>query len=106
MSTGQVAAATASDDSLLGIAAEDILVAATAKDPVKVYLIAEGMVIKGTANADASTLSGFNGKTIDIDADQALDPDASSGCLSVWRTEDAGLTVYCVITEFDMGCKN
>jgi len=106
LTSGQIDVATASDDSLFGIAAETVSVAATAGDPVRVYPIAEGMVIKGTADATAAALSGFNGKTVDITSAQLLDPDAASGCLSVWRTEDSGLTVYCVITEFDMGCKN
>jgi hypothetical protein len=61
------------------------------------------MVIKGTADADASTLSGFSGKLTDFNTDGSLDfADTTNGCLSVWRTEDAGLTVYCVVNAAKM----
>ena len=108
MSTGQVDNAGASSVSLLGIAAEEIDVAATAADPVDVFLIAEGMVIRGTADADASALQGFSGKTGDLNADGSLDvADTTNGCLSVFRVNnDAGTEVDCVITEFDMGSVN
>jgi hypothetical protein len=95
--SGQVDEATASVVLFLGLAAEEIS-NATAADPVKVALIAPGMVIKGTSDADASTASGFSGKTFDFNSDGSMDyADSSAGCLSVWRTEDAGLTVYCVV---------
>jgi hypothetical protein len=95
---GQVDEATASVVTILGLAAETI-VSATAADPVKVALLAPGMVIKGTADADASTLAGFNGKLADLNSDGSLDfADSTNGSLSVWRTENAGLTVYCVVT--------
>jgi len=106
MSSGQLDNATAATSTMIGLAAEIIDSSATATDPVDVWLIAPGMVIRGTADADASALAGFNGKTIDLNSNQTLDVGASSGCLSVHRTEDSGLTVYCVITEFDMGCIN
>lgn len=107
MSTGQVQVATASVVSVIGLAAETSAAAMTAADPVKVALLFPGAVIKGTADADASTLAGFNGKTSDLNTDGSLDfADTSNGCLSVWRTEDAGLTVYCVVTQFDAGCIN
>lgn len=100
MSSGQVDEATASAVLFVGLAAEATAAAATAGDPIKVYLIAPGMVIKGTSDADASTASGFSGKTFDFNADGSMDyADSSGGCLSVWRTEDAGLTVYCVVNS-------
>jgi hypothetical protein len=108
MSSGQVDNAGASASSLLGLAVAATTAAATAADPVKVYVIAPGMVIRGTADADASTLQGFNGKTGDLNSDGSLDvADSSNGCLSVFRVnDDDGLVVDCVITEFDMGPVN
>ena len=97
---GQVDEATATVVAILGLAMEDIDGSpATAADPIKVELLAPGMVIKGTADADASALAGFNGKLGDLNADGSLDvADAAGGSLSVHRVEDAGLTVYCVVT--------
>ena len=109
MSSGRVIAAGNSAASLLGIAAEETAAALTAGDPIKVYLLAPGMVIRGTADADAISLAGFSGKTIDLNADGSLDvADTSGGCLSVHRVNDpgTGLVVDCVITEFDMGPVN
>ena len=107
MSSGQVAAAGASAASVIGLAGEKTAAALSAADPIKVQLLAPGMIIKGTADADASALSGFNGKTVDLNADGSLDvADTTNGCLSVYRTENSGLTVYCVVTEFDMGPVN
>jgi len=104
LSTGQLDEAGNTQDSLLGIAAETLDAAATAADPVKVEIIAPGMVIRGTADTDASSLAGFSGKTIDLNADQSLDvADTSDGCLSVFRVNNAaGTEVDCVITEHDM----
>ena len=100
MSSGQVDEATASVVLFAGLAAEATSAAATAADPIKVALIAPGMVIKGTSDADASSASGFSGKTFDFNTDGSMDyGDSSGGCLSVWRTEDAGLTVYCVVNS-------
>lgn len=97
--SGEVDNAGANVVGIIGLAANATTAAATAKDPIPVYLIGPGMVIKGTADADASTLSGFNGKLADLNSDGSLDvADASNGSLAVWRTEDAGLTVYCVVT--------
>ena len=98
-SSGQVAAAGASSGEIIGIAAE-VISSATAADPVKVELIAPGMIIRGTADADASSLAGFNGKTIDTNADGSLDvADTSNGCLSVYRATGTGSTVVdCVVT--------
>lgn len=108
MSSGQVAAAGASSSTLFGLAAEATSAAATAADPIVVDVLAPGMVIRGTADADASALAGFNGKTIDLNADGSLDvADTTNGCLSVARVNNAaGTQVDCVITEFDMGCVN
>ena len=101
--SGQLDEATASVVLFIGLAAEATTAAATAGDPIKVALIAPGMVIKGTADADASAASGFSGKTYDFNSDGSLDVgDTSAGCLSVWRTEDAGLTVYCVVNAAKM----
>lgn len=107
MSSGQVDNAGASAVSLIGLAAEETSAALSAGDAIKVEIIGPGMVIEGTADADASTLSGFNGKKSDLNSDGTLDfADTSNGCLSVYRTSNSGLTVQCVITEFDMGAVN
>lgn len=100
MASGQVDEATASVVLPIGLAAEVIDVAATAADPVKVQLLRPGDVIKGTSDADASTASGFSGKTFDLNTDGSMDyADSTNGCLSVWRTEDSGLTVYCTVSK-------
>jgi hypothetical protein len=100
---GQVDEATASVQLFLGLAAQATTAAATAGDPIKVELIAPGMVIKGTADADASALSGFSGKTGDFNSDGSLDvADTTNGCLCVLRTENSGLTVYCTINAARM----
>jgi hypothetical protein len=100
---GQVDEAVASITDILGIVAETPEAALNAGDPIKVALLAPGMVIKGTADADATALAGFNGKLVDVNADGSLDVgDVANGCLSVHRVENGGLTVYCVATEFAM----
>lgn len=84
--------------SVIGLAMQVIDVAATEDDPVKVAILAPGMVIKGTAAADASGQSGFQSKAYDLDSDGRLDPtDTTGGGLSIFRTEDSGLTVYAVV---------
>ena len=99
MSSGQVDEATANVVLPIGLAAETIS-NATAADPVKVYILRPGDVIKGVADADASSLAGFSGKTVDFNTDGSLDvADTSNGCASVWRTEDAGLTAYIVLSK-------
>ena len=100
MSSGQVAAAGASSAEIIGLAVEATSAAATAADPVKVAVIAPGMVIRGTADADASALQGFTNKTIDTNADGSLDVgDTTNGCLSVFRVNNtAGTEVDCVVT--------
>jgi hypothetical protein len=100
---GQVDEATATVVLFAGLAAEATAAAATAADPIAVYLIRPGDVIKGTADADASSYSGFSGKTFDFNADGSLNVgDTSGGCLSVWRTEDSGLTVFCTVNSAKM----
>ena len=98
---GRVALATDGNGSLfIGLAAEKTAAQLVAGDPLKVAIIAPGMVIKGKAAADASALSGFISKVYDFDADGRLDgTDVTGGGLSVYRTEDAGLTVYCLVTK-------
>lgn len=99
MSSGQVAATTdGSAATAIGLAAE-VIDNATAGDPVKVAVLFPGAVIKGTASASAASVTGFQAKTYDLNSDGSLDPsDTTGGGLSVWRTEDSGLTVYCVVT--------
>ena len=99
MVSGQLAATTdGTGEKIFGIAAEATSAAATAADPIKVEVLAPGMVIKGTAVDTAASTSGFTSKAQDLDADGRLDPDdVTGGGLSTWRTEDSGLTVYCVV---------
>lgn len=99
ITSGFLDEATASVVKLFGLAAEATTAAATQGDPIKVEILFDGALIKGTANADASTLAGFSGKLGDFASDGRLDvADTTDGCLSVLRTEDSGLTVYCVAT--------
>jgi len=105
MTSGQLDNCTDATGTMIGLAAEATSAAATAKDPIKVALIAPGMVIRGTATADASALTGFASRIQDIDADQRLDiTDQTAGFLSVYRVVEgsSGLTVDCVVTNFDM----
>ena len=97
-SSGQADEATADVLTVVGLAVEATTAAATAGDPVKVAVLAPGMVIKGTSDADASSRSGFYGKLFDLNTDGSLDyGDAANGSLSIYKTEDSGLTVYCVV---------
>lgn len=100
MSSGQVAATTdGTGAAIIGLAQEVIDVAATAADPVKIAVLFPGAVIKGTAAATAASYDGFISKVYDVDSDGRLDvSDTTAGGLSVWRTEDSGLTVYCLVT--------
>jgi hypothetical protein len=99
LTSGQLDEATADVTTLFGLAAEATSAAATAADPIKVAVLFDGAVIKGTADADASSLAGANGKLADFNTDGSLDvADTTDGCLAVLRTEDSGLTVYCVVT--------
>jgi hypothetical protein len=99
MSSGQVAATTDGTGGLIiGLAAQATAAALSAADPIKIYMLAPGMVIKGTAVSTAAALAGFTSKTVDLDVDGRLDPtDTTGGGLSVWRTENSGLTVYAVV---------
>jgi len=99
MSSGQVAATTdGTGAAIIGLAAEATSAALSAADPIKVAVLAPGMVIKGTAVSTAAALAGFTSKVVDLDADGRLDPtDTTGGGLSVWRTENSGLTVYAVV---------
>jgi hypothetical protein len=100
MTTGQALPTTDGiGATIIGISMEENAVAMTGADPIKIAVIAPGMVIKGTAVDTAATTSGFTSKLIDLDADGRLDPDdVTGGGLSVLRTEDSGLTVYCLVT--------
>ena len=100
MASGQVDEATASAAEIIGLAMEATAAAATAADPIKVAIIAPGMVIRGTADADASALQGFTNKTIDVNTDGSLNvADTTNGCLSVFRVNNAaGTEVDCVVT--------
>lgn len=98
--SGQVDEATASVVAILGLAMEATEAALAAAEPIQVALLAPGMVIKGTADADATALAGFSGKLGDLNSDGSLDvADASNGSLAVHAVEDSGLTVYCVVTK-------
>jgi len=99
MSSGQAAATTdGTGAAIIGLAAEATSAALSAADPIKVAVLAPGMVIKGTAVSTAAALAGFTSKVVDLDADGRLDPtDTTGGGLSVWRTENSGLTVYAVV---------
>ena len=100
MASGQVDEATASAGEVIGLAMEETAAAASAADPIKVAIIAPGMVIRGTADADASALQGFTNKTIDVNTDGSLNvADTTNGCLSVFRVNNAaGTEVDCVVT--------
>jgi hypothetical protein len=106
MTSGQCDNATDATGTMIGLAAEATSAAASSGDPIKVELIAPGMVIRGTATADASALTGFASKSQDIDSTQAMDiTDQTGGFLSVYRVVPGtgGLTVDCVVTNFDIG---
>jgi len=105
MTSGQLDNCTDGTGTMIGLAAEATSAAATAADPIRVELIAPGMVIRGTADADASSLTGFASKSQDIDSDQRLDVgDTTGGFLSVYRVNNsAGTEVDCVVTEYDLG---
>ncbi len=111
MTSGQLDNCTDGTGTCFGLAAEATSAAATAADPIKVYALAPGMVIRGTAGADASALTGFASTSQDIDSDQSLDvTDQTGGFLSVYRIgedetgaqDSDGLVVDCVVTSFDL----
>ena len=99
MNAGQVAEAGGSAAEIIGIAME-VADEVAAQTPIKVAIIAPGMVIRGTADADASALQGFTNKTCDLNTTGDLDvADTTNGCLSVFRVNNAaGTEVDCVIT--------
>jgi hypothetical protein len=106
MTSGQLDTATDDTGTIIGLAAEATSAAASSGDAIKVAVLAPGMVIRGTADADASTLTGFASKSQDIDSDQRLAVgDTTDGFLSVYRVVSgtSGLTVDCVVTNFDTG---
>ena len=100
LTAGQVLEAGNSAAEIIGLAMEDSGGEMDDADPIKVAIIAPGMVIRGTADADASALQGFTNKTIDLNADGSLDvADTADGCLSVYRVNNAaGTIVDCVVT--------
>lgn len=101
--SGALDEATASVVLFAGLAAEATSIAASAGDPIKFYPIRPGDVIKGTADADASSLINFNGKVGDFNSDGSLDvADATNGCLSVWKIGSANTEVYCVVNSAKM----
>lgn len=81
--------------SIIGIAYEAVTSAA-AGSKIRVGLLDEHHVIRGTADADATNLVGVN-KTVDINATtQTLDVgDTSAGCLMVVALGDSTTDVYC-----------
>jgi len=98
--SGQVDEAGASVNNILGLAMEDTSAALSAGAPIQVALLFPGALIRGTADADATGLAGFNGKVVDLNADGSLDVgDTTNGALSVYRVENSGLTVFCVINS-------
>jgi len=105
MNSGQVDNCTDGSGTCIGLAAEEKSTALSSGDAIKVELIAPGMVIRGTAESDASAVTGFASQSQDIDSDQRLDvDDTTGGFLSVYRVNNsAGTEVDCVITDFDMG---
>jgi len=93
--------------SILGLAAEatDGSTDKSEDDPMRVYILAEGMVIRGTADDDASALQGLAQKRVDLNDTGTLDvADTTNGCLAVLRAFGTdSKTVDCLVTGFDMG---
>jgi hypothetical protein len=108
MASGRAAVCGTSTAKLVGLSAyatpavdgsEDL----AADDPIEVYLLAPGMVIKGTATGNASGVTGFQQKKNDLTADQLFDvTDTTNGCLTTWKVGDANTEVYCLVTGFDL----
>lgn len=104
MTGGQLDNCTDGTGTVFGLAAEATSAAATATDPIRVYVLRPGDVLKGTATADATTYTGFSNKAFDIDSDQRLDvSDTTGGFCSIYRVEPgtSGLTVYIVPIKLD-----
>jgi len=103
MTSGALDEATASVVLFAGFAAQATSAAASAGDPIKFYPIRPGDVWKGTADADASSLINFSGKTIDFNTDGSLDVgDTTNGCLSVWKIGSSNTEVFCVVNSAKM----
>lgn len=103
MTSGALDEATASVVLFAGFAAQATSAAASAGDPIKFYPYRPGDVWKGTADADASSLINFSGKTVDFNSDGSLDVgDTSNGCLSVWKIGSANTEVFCVVNGAKM----
>lgn len=103
MTSGALDEATASVVLFAGFAAQATSAAASAGDPIKFYPIRPGDVYKGTADADASSLINFSGKTVDFNTDGSLDVgDTSNGCLSVWKIGSANTEVFVVVNGAKM----
>lgn len=99
MASGEVNAGGTSLVAAVGLAVAPTEAALSQGDPVMVELIAPGFLYEVTADADATSLAGFNGKTVDFNADGSLDVgDASNGSFSVLRVENSGLRAYGVFT--------
>lgn len=101
---GQMDNATDGTGTVFGLAAEATSAAASSGDPIRVYVLRPGDIIQGTATADASSLTGFNGKVQDIDSDQRMDTtDQTGGFMSVYRVVPgtSGLTVQCLVVKLD-----
>ena len=112
MTSGQLDNCTDGTGTCIGLAAEATSAAASSGDALRVAVLAPGMVIRGTATANASTHTGFAAKTYDLDSDQRLDvSDTTGGFLSVYRigedetgAQDAdSLVVDCVVINSDLG---
>lgn len=102
--SGALDEATASVVTFAGFAAEATSAALSAGDPIKFYPYRPGDVWKGTADADASGLIGFNGLLGDFNSDGSLDvADASNGCLGVWKIGDANTTVFVTVNLEKLG---
>lgn len=101
---GQMDNCTDGTGTVFGLAAEATSAAASSGDAIRVYVLRPGDIIQGTATADASSLTGFNGKVQDIDSDQRMDTsDQTGGFMSVYRVVPgtSGLTVQCLVVKLD-----
>ena len=90
----------------LGLAAEatDGTGDKSADDPIEVYILAPGMVVKGTADANATALAGFSGKRGDLASDGRLNvSDTTGGCLTVHKIGNSNTEVYVAFTSFVHG---
>lgn len=101
LSSGQVAKASASVATVLGVMAQDSA-SATAGTLVDVYICQPGQVWKAVADADASS-DVLAGKTYDINTNQTIDiADSSNGCIQILETVDSNTDVRVVFTSFEL----